>query len=65
LKDLALSKKPSAGFAMLVERGMPELTAEAVVLRHPRTFDEDVRSAARSRLISAGISIDDLAKTVP
>jgi hypothetical protein len=60
LKDLALSKKPSAGFAMLLERGMPELTAEAVVLRHPRTFDKEVRSAARERLELAGVNLDGI-----
>jgi hypothetical protein len=57
LKDLALSKKPSAGFAMLIERGMPELTAEAVILRHPKTFDEEVCAAAHERLVSAGVDI--------
>jgi hypothetical protein len=37
LKDLALKKTPSAGFAMLLKRGMADLTAEAVILRHPET----------------------------
>lgn len=65
LKDLALSKKPSAGFAMLIERGMPELTAEAVVLRHSSTFEEEVRAAARGRLASAGVDLDILARYQP
>ncbi len=62
LRDLTLSKKPSAGFAMLIERGMPELTAEAVVLRHLKTFDEEVRTAACNRLTGAGVNISDLPK---
>ena len=41
---------------------MPELTAEAVVLRHLKTFDEDVRSAACDRLMGAGVNINDLPK---
>lgn len=60
MKDLVMSKKPGAGFNMLIELGMPELTAEAVVLRHPRTFDKEVRSAARDRLVSVGIMPDSL-----
>ncbi len=34
MRDLALSDKKSDGFEMLMERGMPEITAEAVILRH-------------------------------
>lgn len=50
LKDWALSNKKTEGFEMLIERGMPEFTGEAIVLRHPDKFDETVREAARSRL---------------
>jgi len=64
LKDLAMSKKPSAGFAMLLDRDMPELTAEAVVLRHGVVFDEVVQSAARERLSGAGVDVSTL-PTVP
>jgi len=52
--DLASAPKPSAGFAMLVERGMWDLTAEAVVLRHPADFDAGTVAAARARLQDAG-----------
>ena len=34
LTDFALSKKPTDGFDMLIARGLPELTGEAIVLRH-------------------------------
>lgn len=60
LKDLALKKTPSKGFTMLLERNMPDLTAEAVILRHPTKFDEDICSAARERLVAAGVKLDDL-----
>jgi len=61
LNDLALGKKPSEGFEMLMERGLPELTAEAVVLRHTDAFEEKVTAAARERLEGAGVDCDHLA----
>ncbi|WP_292963566.1 hypothetical protein [Nitrobacter sp.] len=50
LKDWALSEKSTDGFAMLLERNMPELTGEAIVLRHPQHFAPEVVAAARNRL---------------
>ncbi len=50
LSDLALSATPSDGFEMLIERGMADLTAEAVILRHQEHFEPDVIEAARLRL---------------
>ena len=57
LKDWALSDKKTDGFEMLLERGMPELTGEAIVLRHPDKFDQNVRDAARARLVDAGVDM--------
>lgn len=57
LRDWALDKKETEGFSMLVARGMPEMTGEAIVLRHPGHFDEVVRTAARIKLEKAGIEI--------
>lgn len=55
LTDWALSTKKTEGFDMLLERGMPEYTGEAIVLRHPDHFDQAVRDAARARLDEAGV----------
>jgi len=64
LKDWALSDKKTDGFEMLLERGMPELTGEAIVLRHPEKFDASVLTAARSRLIAAGVDLSSLGGAV-
>lgn len=55
VSDLASAKKISEGFQMLISRKMPELTAEAVVLRHPEEFPADVIASAREKLESEGI----------
>ncbi|ARC88052.1 hypothetical protein [Rhodovulum sp. MB263] len=52
--DLVLRATPSEGFQMLIDRGHPELLFEAVVLRHPEAFGDDVRQAANDRLGNAG-----------
>lgn len=51
--DLVL-KGSSAGFGMLMERGMLDLTFEALALKFPTRFDVTVLGSARSRLESAG-----------
>ena len=57
LIDWALSSKATDGFNMLLERTMPELLGEAIILRHPDEFDSDVVTAARNRLEAADIDI--------
>jgi hypothetical protein len=60
LKDWALSSSATDGFQMLLDRGMPDLTGEAIVLRHPDVFDEEIRAAANQRLKDAGVDINSL-----
>jgi hypothetical protein len=57
--DLTLRIETSTGFSELIELGHPELTFEAVVMRHPLTFTDDVIAAARRRLAAAGINPDE------
>lgn len=59
VKDLIVgAKKPSEGFAMLIERQMPELTFEAVALRHPDRFDRMALDTASERLKAAHVDAD-------
>lgn len=46
------------GFAEIMAYGMPELTAEAIVLRYPGDFSDAAKAAARSRLSQAGVEVD-------
>ena len=55
LIDWALDTKQTDGFLMLLERNMPELAGEAIILRHPDKFEQFVVSAARARLEAAGV----------
>lgn len=60
LVDFAVSKKPTEGFDMLIQRGLPELTGEALVLKHSAHFDGQVVEAAKARLVAAGVDIAKL-----
>jgi hypothetical protein len=51
--------KETDGFAEILEYGMPELTAEAVVLRHRRRFSDAVVQAAQARLKAAGVLVEE------
>lgn len=59
LRDLVMSRTASQGFEMLIEREMPELTAEAVVLRHKGSFADEVVAAARARLEGVDVAIEE------
>lgn len=50
LADLALKAQPSEGYHLLKARDMLDLSAEAVVLRYPERFAQEVLEAARLRL---------------
>src|SRR5262245_12127650 len=45
LRDWALSDRETDGFQMLLDRGMAELTGEAIVLRHAGRFEPEVVKA--------------------
>jgi hypothetical protein len=60
LKDWAVGTKNTDGFDKLIERDMPELTGEAIVLRHADRFDAAVVGAARKRLEEAGVDMSTL-----
>jgi hypothetical protein len=60
LEDWAFHTTSTDGFDMLIARGMPELTGEAVVLRHPSRFADAVKVAAARRLEEAGVRVGEL-----
>jgi hypothetical protein len=57
LTDWALNDKGTDGFRMLLDRSVPELTGEAIILRHAKAFDEAVVEAAHRRLVEAGVDM--------
>jgi hypothetical protein len=56
IEELATAKSDGDGFGILIKRGMPELTAEAVVVRHADRFSPGVVETAKSRLAAAGVA---------
>lgn len=48
----------TGGFDLLVEKGLPELTAENVVIKYADRFDDDVVQAAHTKLLAAGLDIE-------
>lgn len=56
--DLVMGRV-SEGFAMLNERDMMHLTFEAVALRHPDRFSDEILNAARGRLAGHGHGGDE------
>jgi hypothetical protein len=54
---LAMKKEASEGFHHLVQNGLPEFTAEHVILRYPRRFPNEAVDAAQRRLSVHGIPL--------
>lgn len=47
---------PTNGFQEVIDYGLPEFTAEAILLSFPEAFtSEESRALARAHLVSAGI----------
>jgi hypothetical protein len=65
LHDWAMSAKSTDGFDMLLERNIPELTGEAIVLRHALQFGAEVVAAAKRRLEAADIDLATLPGAAP
>jgi hypothetical protein len=62
LEDFAMHRSTTEGFDLLIERSLPELTGEAIVLRHKQHFSDVVVNSARARLENVGVDIDKLPK---
>ena len=58
LRDWTAGAQEIAGFKMLLERGMPEFTGEAITLRYPEHFEPQMLEAARQRLAVAGVDLN-------
>ena len=58
LIDWALSKTESEGYTMLLERGLPELAGEAIILRHQDRFEAEVVKAAQARPEASGVDVE-------
>ena len=56
LADLALKSTPSIGFVKLIEFGMADMSAEALVIKYADEFPEEAVLAARKRLEKFGIT---------
>ncbi|WP_371157595.1 hypothetical protein [Jannaschia sp. 2305UL9-9] len=61
LTGFAAATAEYGAFATLMERGLSDMTGEAVILRHAAAFDEATRDAATARLTEAGIDPATLA----
>jgi hypothetical protein len=57
LADLALKPQPSLGFLKLVEFGMADMSAEALIVKYRDEFDQHVVDAASRRLKDYGIEL--------
>jgi hypothetical protein len=50
--------RETEGFSEVLAYGVPELTAEAIVIRHSDAFSKEAVAAARERLAQAGVVVE-------
>lgn len=60
IKEWSSSPEQSDGFKMLVERNRPDLLGEAIAIRHPNIFSEEIINLAKAKLEAAGINLNNL-----
>lgn len=60
LHDWAIDPKVTDGFLILLSAGRPELTGEAIVIRHPEQFGAEVVESAVAKLRAHGIDPDSV-----
>jgi hypothetical protein len=56
LVDWAFDPKTTDGFHILLASGRPDLTAEAIVVRHPDKFPSEAVAAAELKLSANGVT---------
>ena len=55
LSHWALRDAETRGFELLVDRGLADLTGEAIIVRHANCFSPEVAAAAKARLVGRNI----------
>lgn len=60
LVDWALDPDITQGFSILVQGGHPELTGEAIVLRHADRFPAEAVRSARDKLVGQEVDLSKL-----
>jgi hypothetical protein len=60
LKDWAEDPKLTDGFHILLKAGRPDMTGEAIVVRHPDKFGPETVAMARAKLAAHGVDLATL-----
>ena len=64
IEDLASRPDVTEGFRILAENGRPDLTFEAVLLRHADKFDSSTVNSVRKKLLDYGLTETTLEKWI-
>lgn len=60
ITDWAVSEKVTEGFRILIDAGRPDLTGEAIAIRHSDRFPQQAVASARKKLEDHGVDISSL-----